>query len=143
YELPFLKRFKGVAGAFLGGWQTNGIITLRSGFPFNPGCGGCNLNVQDNGLVRPDRLADGRLFSAATREKWFEPAAFQRVDCRIPTRPDLCHYGNAGQGILETPGAKNFDLSVYKNWPLPLFGEGGRLQFRTELFNAFNTPQFS
>ena len=92
--------------------------------------------------MRPDRLADGRLFSGATREKWFEPAAFQRVDCRIPNRPDLCHYGNAGQGILETPGAKNFDLSVYKNWRLPLLGEGGRLQFRTELFNAFNTPQF-
>jgi hypothetical protein len=29
-----------------------------------------------------------------------------------------------------------------KNWAIPKLGDQGRLQFRGEAFNAFNTPQF-
>ena len=49
----FCKRFKGVAGAILGGWQTNGIVTLKTGLPFSPN-GGADLNT--GSAVRPDRL---------------------------------------------------------------------------------------
>jgi len=138
YEMPFLNRFKGVAGAVLAGWQTNGILTFRTGFPFNPGAG---TSLNTGGDVYPDRAADGRLGSAATREKWFDPTAFRRVDCNIG-RPDLCHYGNTGQGSLVSPGAQNLDLSVYKNWKMGFISEQSRLQFRAEFFNALNTPQF-
>lgn len=48
-----------------------------------------------------------------TRERWFDAKAFRRVDYNIG-RPELCHYGNAGQGILVSPGAKVVDMSVYK-----------------------------
>ena len=138
YEMPFLNRFKGVAGAIIGGWQTNGIVTLRTGFPFT--LTGGNLNT--GGTVYPDRIADGRLFDEATRERWFDKTAFRRTECNIPGRLDLCHYGNAGAAPLDSPGAQNFDLSVYKNWGIKPLGEGARLQFRVEFFNAFNTPQF-
>lgn len=140
YEMPFLNRFKGVAGGFLGGWQTNGILTFRTGFPFGP-VGG-NLNTGPEVASRADRVADGRLGDKAKRELWFDPAAFRRTDCNIPNRLDLCHYGNAGDGILVEPGARVFDLSLYKNWRLSPLGEQGRLQFRAEFYNAFNTPQF-
>ena len=45
------------------------------------------------------------------------------------------------------PGAKNVDFSFYKNfspsWLTGSFlGEGARMQFRFEFFNAFNTVQF-
>jgi hypothetical protein len=136
YEFPFLNRFKGFAGAFLRGWQTNGVITLRTGFPF--GVSGGNLNTGSN--TRPDRIADGRI-SNPTRQLWFDPTAFRRTDCNIG-RPDLCHYGNAGPNILVSQGAHTADLSVLKNWQIPALGESGRLQFRAEAFNAFNTPQF-
>jgi hypothetical protein len=138
YDMPFLQRFKGVAGAFLAGWQTNGIVTLKSGLPFSPN-GGSDLNT--GSAVRPDRLADGRIDSP-TRLKWFEPSAFQRVTCNNSTRPDLCHFGNAGAYILDRPGTRTVDLSLYKNWNIPQLGEQGRLQFRAESFNTFNTPQF-
>ena len=137
YEPTFLHRFKGVAGAFLNGWQTNGIMTFRTGFPFN--VVGGNLNT--GSATRPDRVADGRLDSA-TRQLWFDPAAFRRTECNLPGRLDLCHYGNAGPNILVSPGAKVLDLAVYKNWSLAALGEAGRLQFRMESFNTFNTPQF-
>jgi hypothetical protein len=73
---------------------------------------------------------------------WFDPSAFRRTDCNIPNRLDLCHYGNAGNGILVSPGTKTADLSIGKNWALPGLGDQGRLQFRGEAFNALNTPQF-
>ena len=138
YEMPFLNRFKSVAGAIIGGWQMNGILTFRGGFPFTPNGGTLNTG----GPSTPDRIADGRLFDRATRQLWFDPNAFTRNDCNIAARPDLCHYGNAGFGILTTPGAKVVDYSIYKNWRLPMLGEAGRLQFRAEFFNFFNTPQF-
>ncbi len=137
YEMPFLQRFKGIAGAFLGGWQTNGIVTLRTGFPIS--VAGGNLNT--GSASRPDRIADGRI-SDPTRAKYFDPTAFRRTDCNLPRNPELCHYGNAGPYILNSPGAQTFDLSLYKNWSVRPLGDAGRVQFRAEFFNAFNTPQF-
>jgi hypothetical protein len=138
YEMPFLNRFKGIAGAFLAGWQTNGIVTLKTGLPFTPS-GGSDTNTGMSG--RPDRIADGRL-DTPTREKWFDPLAFSRVTCNNPARLDLCHYGNAGAYILRRPGVKTLDLSLYKNWALKFMGDQGRMQFRMETFNTLNTPQF-
>ncbi|MEO6910949.1 MAG: hypothetical protein ABI158_08500, partial [Edaphobacter sp.] len=45
-------------------------------------------------------------------------------------------YGNAGRNIITGPGLANVDLSLVKNFPI---GEHfGRVQFRSEFFNAFN-----
>ncbi len=138
YDLPMFRNSKGIVQAIAGGWQTSGVITLRTGFPFS--LSGGNLNT--NGPSYPDRVADGRLGGAATRQLWYDPTAFRRTDCNIPTHPELCHYGNAAPDALISPGAHTFDLSIGKNWTLKPLGERGRLQFRAEAFNAFNTPQF-
>lgn len=135
YEMPFLNRFKGVAGSVIGGWQINGVWTLRTGFPFT--VGGGNLNT--GGFTLPDRVADGRLGGAATRQQWFDPTAFRRTDCNIPGKPELCHYGNSALDAMVTPGAKNLDFATFKNWK---FSERFRFQFRAEFFNLFNTPNF-
>ena len=114
-------------------------MTLRTGFPFSVSGGNLNTGLSS---TRPDRVADGRLGSEATRKRWYDPTAFRRTDCNIPNRLDLCHYGNAGNGILVSPGTRMVDLSIAKNWALPALGDQARLQFRGEAFNAFNTPQF-
>lgn len=138
YDLPFFRGSSGLVKSAFGGWQASGIVTLRTGLPF--AVAGGNLNTGAN--TRPDRVADGRLFGAATRARWYDPTAFRRTDCNIPNRLDLCHYGNAGNGILVSPGTTSLDLSIAKNWMIPALGEQGRLQFRGEAFNAFNSPQF-
>jgi hypothetical protein len=139
YDLPFLRGSgKFVRGAF-GGWQASGIVTLRTGLPFSVAGGNLNTGLSS---TRPDRVADGRLGSEASRKLWYDPTAFRRTDCNIPGRQDLCHYGNAGNGILVSPGTKMLDLAIAKNWALPGLGDQGRLQFRGEAFNALNTPQF-
>src|SRR5690606_32943981 len=56
YELPFMRQAPGLAGAILGGWQTNGIIAFRTGFPLTI-TQGDDLNTGD-GLIRPDRISD-------------------------------------------------------------------------------------
>jgi len=50
-------------------------------------------------------------------------------------------FGNAGTGILYGPGINNWDLAISKRFPL--FSERRFVQFRTELFNAWNHTQFS
>jgi hypothetical protein len=138
YDLPFFKNSRGVTNAILGGWQASGVVTLRTGYPFTVYGGTLNTGWSSY----PDRVADGRLGGAATRQLWFDPKAFRRTDCNIPGRLDLCHYGNSAPDALVSPGAGVFDLSIGKNWKMSPLGENGRLQFRAEAFNAFNTPQF-
>jgi hypothetical protein len=119
---------------FLGGSQSNGILSIRSGFPFSVTGG----NLNDGGSPRPDRIADGELENP-TRALWFDPLAFRRVTCNIPNRLDLCHYGSAGYNILESPGQRNLDFSLFKNFTVT---ERFKVQFRSEFFNALNTPYF-
>ena len=57
----------------------------------------------------------------------------------IPSRLDLCHYGNAGVGIIRDPGQQNLDFSMFKNFSIT---ESTKIQFRAEAFNALNTPYF-
>ena len=42
-------------------------------------------------------------------------------------------------GIVTGPGQHNWDISLIKNTPI---SEGHNFQFRTEFYNAFNTPPF-
>ena len=121
----------------LSGWQTNGILSLRSGFPFNVVGRQGDLNVGDSN-VRPDLVADPKL-PDPTRKLWFDPQAFSRNTCRIPERLDLCHIGTGGYNIIDSPGQTNLDFSLYKNFQIT---EATKLQFRSEFFNAFNTPYF-
>jgi hypothetical protein len=149
YELPAPGPLgEGVAKYFFGGWQTNGIVVLRSGLPFT--ITQTNTLNTIEGHVRPDRLSSGKLDNP-TINKWYDPDAFRVVTCQQPGAntpagqalnqylAQFCHYGSSGQGILEGPGFKNVDFSLLKNIPIT---EKLRLQFRAEIFNIFNTPQF-
>lgn len=137
YELPVPERFRSnFARHIFGGWQTNGILALRTGYPFSVTQNNTINTVE--GHVRPDRLASGELANP-TVDRWFDPDAFRVVTCQRDDLAERCHYGNAGQGILEGPGYKNFDFSLLKNFPIR---ESMRLQLRGEIFNLFNTPQF-
>jgi hypothetical protein len=138
WDLPIFLHSKGLVQAVLGGWQTSGVITARTGFPFTVAGGTLNTGSASY----PDRVGDGRLGSDADRQKWYDPTAFRRTDCNISTHPELCHYGNAAPDALVSPGLLSFDLSLGKNWAVKPLGEKGRMQFRAEAFNALNTPQF-
>ena len=49
-------------------------------------------------------------------------------------------YGNSARSILTGPGSSIWNVGVHKNWGLT---ESSRMQFRWELFNAFNRANFN
>jgi hypothetical protein len=140
YEIPYRRDGKGVLGFFLGGWQAGGIATIATGLPYSI-TQGDDINSgksQDTGQVRPDVVGNPNL-SNPSAQLWYNPQAFQRVTCNIPSRPDLCHWGDAGPNILNAPSARNLDFSITKNFRAT---EWMKVQFRAEAFNAFNHPWF-
>ncbi len=139
WELPFGKNKRFLTAApkavdlVAGGWQLNNIATFLTGLPFTPTMQTSVLNT--SGAQFPNRVASGELASGArTIERWFDAGAF--------VSPGQYIFGNSGRNILRGPGTKQVDLSLFKSFSL---GEKGdrRFEFRTEMFNAFNTPQFN
>ncbi|MCX6606111.1 MAG: TonB-dependent receptor [Acidobacteria bacterium] len=138
YELPFFKSTtNALVKNVLGGWQTNGVVTMRTGFPMTVTQGAITNTA--NVTIRPDRIGLGSL-SNPTVNQWFNPNDFRLVSCQNTALPELCRYGNSGMGILEGPGAKIVDFSLFKNFQI---FERVKLQFRSEMYNLFNTPQFA
>lgn len=134
YEVPFGrgKRFANslhpVLDQIVGGWQTNGILTFRSGSflsaasNVNNGAGGRQQNRADATGLPANLPTDER-----TRQRWFNTAAF--------ADPTYTRFGTSGVGVILGPGGSNWDLSIVKNMRIR---EGMNLQFRTEMFNAMN-----
>jgi hypothetical protein len=137
YELPFgkNKRFvnDGVGAAILGGWQLNTIIALHSGIPgtlLDAAGNGDQANV-GGGQQRGNIVSNPNSGAPHTPAEWFNPAAFA-----IPA-PGT--YGDAGLNSLRGPDFKDVDFAVVRTFS---FTERFRLQFRAELFDLFNHPNF-
>jgi hypothetical protein len=62
---------------------------------------------------------------------WLDKSAFKE--------PSSSTLGNSGVGVIRGPGWKTFDLSLLKNFNVT---ESKIIQFRAEMFNITNTPQF-
>jgi len=142
YELPFGhgKTFGGNGTGFgdtmISGWSINTIVTLQSGFPFTPQL---SYNPSNNGdtknPVRPfvNPAFTGPVIIGSPNE-WFNPAAFLAP----PTASGF--YGNLGRDTLIGPGVATWDLSFLKDTRIR---ERLNLQFRAELFNILNHPNFN
>jgi len=51
--------------------------------------------------------------------------------------------GNAGRNIIVGPGIKSLDFSVFKNNRIKRISENFNVQFRVEMFNIMNHPNFA
>jgi hypothetical protein len=65
-------------------------------------------------------------------DQWFDPRAF--------VLPLQGTFGNVARGSLRGPGLFNTDISLFKRIRI---SEGLNLQFRTEVFNILNHPNFA
>lgn len=137
YELPFGKGQKmlnsGVGAWVLGGWQTNGVMSILSGRPFTVGTAATSLNAPGNAQTADQVLADvQKPKSVGPGKSWFDPNAFAPVTA--------ARFGNTGRNILRGPGSFQLDASVFRNFQVT---EKIRLQFRAESFGITNTPRFN
>jgi hypothetical protein len=147
-------------GVWLRGWQLNGVVSMQSGQPFTPlnasplsACADSN----GDGLVGNDRPDIGNPHAPLnTVALLVDPAclnpAMGYVDLKgNPILPANAHFvqralqasagaaGSAGRNTLLGPGLTNLDLSIYK---VVKFRERYQLQFRWEIYDVFNHPNF-
>jgi hypothetical protein len=136
WEIPFGRTRKfltsGPASLIFGDWGLSGIWSFASGERFTPTLASPVSNSAGGGGDRPNRLADGNLPEGErTIDRWFDTSAF------APAAQFT--FGNAGRGILIGPGTFNVNLNIQREFS---FAERYRLQFRAEMYNAFNRANF-
>ena len=61
----------------------------------------------------------------------------------LPAYPCFNLRGNSGRNILIGPGLTEMDFSIYKNNYIPRVSERFNVQFRAEIFNILNHPNFA
>jgi hypothetical protein len=172
YDLPFGKGkkhdFGSTGNAILGDWEVGTIINARSGIPLEigivrpdvvmqcvstSGCGGLPngfvaqlasgtlpagfvgvVNTPGGGasrnVRRPDLIPGINPYLTNDRLT-LNPAAF--------TTPAPGTFGNVPRNFLKGPSFKQFDVIFNKRFK---FSELANLEFRTEIFNILNHPNF-
>jgi hypothetical protein len=169
WEIPAPKSHYAAAQWVLGGWQLGGIFEASSGVPFSVIITGDPLKLGNTDpFGRPDRLnAPG----CGNPINPGNPVNYIKVECfGLPQQPPglpagVCQtygfdptavppnlgipgtcanlLGNSSRNQLTGPGLINFDMSLFKNMKLTKISEKFNAQFRVEVFNIFNHPNFS
>jgi outer membrane receptor protein involved in Fe transport len=137
--------------AVLRGWSLDNFVIASSAPPTDIsysslGFGGLFNSVAD---VRPDIVPGQPLYLRRTQclavlgppcagGKGFNPAAFAPppVD---PTTGNPLRQGTLGRNALRGFGAAQWDFAVHRDFPIH---ESVKLQFRAEMFNVLNHPNF-
>jgi hypothetical protein len=136
YSLPDLKGSNALNRSVLGGWETSSIFQTRSGLPTN-----IQLISGFFGIpMRPNYVAGQSLFvpNASWPSTSYNSNAFA-----VPAGYDGswgANLGNVGRNALRGPAFFQWDLSMMKNFPLT---EALKMQFRADLFNILNHPNFA
>jgi hypothetical protein len=139
YEIPFgrgkqyganVNRF---VDALVGGWQTNGILTLHTGNPYTLRANGCQgvWNGCSPDLV-PGKDPNAAPSGGRNPGEWFDTSAV--------TAPAALTGGNLGLQTNYGPPTRTMDFSLFKDFTLT---ERFHVEFRAETFNLANTAQYS
>jgi hypothetical protein len=137
YTTPSLSGKNMLLRQTLGSWQVSAIVTSQSGTPITILGGSGNNNSQslqsaDRANVVPSQSYGVR---QGSRSQWinayFNTGAF--------TSNPAGTFGTSPKNPFSGPPINTADVGVSKNWSLT---EGIHLQFRWEMFNAFNHPDF-
>jgi hypothetical protein len=130
WELPRLEKWNPVAKWVLGGWQQNVIFSAQTGPPITIRSG---VDNDFNGVTGDFADYRGGEWELGSRSKeqqiqrWFDTTQFATNAAGT--------IGSARRGQIRAPGDWNLDYSIFKNFTVM---ESQKLQFRAELFNAFN-----
>jgi hypothetical protein len=170
WEVPTAKSFTGPARWLTDGWELGLIFTVSDGVPFTAtwGTGGDPANtLSSDDFAYPNRLGGA---GCTTLTNPGHPENYIKTQCfAIPTAPNAGFWsancntappsvggpidpnslqcfnlrGNAGRNILVGPGITNLDFSVFKNNRIKRISENFNVQFRLEMFNIMNHPNFA
>lgn len=141
YDVPAPKT-NAFAKLILRGWSLENIIQANSAPPVD--ISEASFLLYNGGVyadVRPDRVPGQPLYLYGLQYpggKSFNPAAFTAP----PTDPKtgrLIRNGDLGRNALRGFGATQWDFAIHRDFPIR---ESLKLQFRGEMFNVLNHPNF-
>ncbi len=141
YDLPVGRgkwlgsNFNGFLNHLLGGWSVNGIYTFMTGEPFSITSGTLTSNASHYsraslvGTTQPE-------LQMLELPGIFGPVYFPNASAfKIPDPGS----NGIGRNTFQAPGYWNVDLGITKKFDLT---ERFKLDFRLEMFNALNHPNF-
>jgi hypothetical protein len=170
WDIPTAKSFSGPARWLTDGWELGTIFTVSDGVPFTPtwGTGSDPANtLSSDDFAYPNRLGGS---GCSTLTNPGNPGNYVKTQCFVvPTAPDAAFWnancspappslagpvdpaslqcfnlrGNSGRNILVGPGVTSLDFSVFKNNHIRRISENFNVQFRVEMFNILNHPNFA
>jgi hypothetical protein len=171
YHLPNISQGH-IASKFVNGWWTGSIVTIQTGQPFSPLLSSdreqAGLAGTNGGLERPSYVTAANIATVTAQavaagvttcpagssgcipynpviynpktvithsvNQWFNPNMF--------TLPPVGTIGNVSRNTLREPGLDTWDFSLNKDTAWALLGDQGMVQFRAEVFNLLNHPNF-
>ena len=115
----------------VGGWTLTTIASFSNGLPIFI----TTSNRTGSPFVghRPNRSCVGDLSNANIRSN------FQFIDTGCFENTEQGFFGNSDRAPISGPGLNNLDIGIQKHFDIT---EGTYVQFRAEMFNAFNHAQF-
>lgn len=139
YSIPFFRTANPVLKGAFAGWQSNGIVTIQTGTPFNVSTGTDTANTASNGTYRPDLVhAPSDSCGRGHLVGCIDASAYTIADL-FPATPTNYAYGNEGRNLLYGPGSQTVNFALFKNIPIH---ERLKFQFRFETFALFNHTNF-
>ena len=148
----FLNSSHGIINQLFGGWTINNIFTYQSGEPFAIRSGSFTANGSHESRAGVQQFVQPRL-QYLPGQTFAGPVLFTPVGINPATgNPFTCGTNpneifclpvpgteGAGRNIFTAPSYWNIDFGFIKTFQL---SERFKLQFRTEMFNAFNHANF-
>jgi hypothetical protein len=155
YDLPvgrgkhFLGQSNSLVNTVVGGWQLSGINTMQAGTPSNLDYTPNSANAVSPQIAatyrganeyRPNRVPGTPLTERVKLSsgyiQYVNYAALSLPATKSASGSLLSPFGNETRNPGRTPAYYTTDFALNKNFDTPL--EGLKVQFRAEMYNAFN-----
>jgi hypothetical protein len=166
YDIPTPKSDSWAVSHLAGGWEVGGILSISTGTPISLSMGGDPIGINNgDSATWVSRLPGCNPINS----NWRTTLQYVNLNCfaapyapasmasqcatnsypgaslaQLPSGMIYCQnlFGNAGRNSLVGPGLANFDFMVFKNNYIHRISESFNVQFRAEMFNVLNHPNF-
>ena len=140
-QLPFGKNQRwlqsGPAAWIAGGWSFNGILTAQDGQPLTIAC--TTTNAAGLGCNAVEVAGQNPYAGSHNAKQFLNPAAFANPPAATATSATVANLGGSPTQVSGPP-YRRLNLSLFRQFSAP---RETYFEFRAEVFNLTNTPNFS